>query len=118
MNYYNLKPKDRVEVAVKLLNDGLLRQEVAGKMGLTLGQVKYCFKLHTKQGKKLRLISLGKIKSMINIFKDEPGCSFTAYQIAQILNLRVSTVQSQLHSLYKNGDIKRVFQGHYQWAGE
>lgn len=118
MEYYNIKPRDRVEVAVKLLNNGLLRQEVADKMGLTLGQIKYCFKLHTKEGKKLRIISTGKIKSMINIFKDEPACSFTAYQIAQILNLRVSTVQNELHSLYNNGDLKRVYQGHYQWAGE
>lgn len=118
MNYYNTKPKDRVEVAVKLLNDGLFRQEVADKMGLTLGQVKYCFKLHTKQGKKLRLISLGKIKTIIDIFEDEPACSFTAYQVAQILNLKVSTVQNQLHLLCNDGDIKRVYQGHYQWAGE
>ena len=118
MNYYNVKPKERINKAVDLLNTGKTYKQVANDMGLSLSQVKYCFKVYTQQGNKLRYVEHGKIKQIMEIFKDEPACSFTAYQVAQILGLKVRTVQNGLHQLHNDDLLDRVYQGHYQWSEE
>lgn len=114
-NYYNLKPKDRMQPAVDLLNSGMTYQQVADKMGLTLSQIKYLFKKYTQDGTPLRHIELSKINRIVDLFKEEPACSFTAYQVACVMGLSVSTVNRQLHEFYNQGLIKRVYQGHYQY---
>ena len=118
MSYYNAKPSVRMPIAVDLLNEGMTYREVANSMGLTVSQVKYLFQKYCDEGNTLREAQHGKIKKIMDVFKEEPACSFTAYQVSCILGLAVGTVRTNLSELRGSGHLKRVYQGHYVWSGE